>query len=94
MVDLDPQSLTLKGRATHDRIVTCATELVLSGGFARLSIDTVRKAASVSGSQMSHYFASRNALIRGVIGRQTQALLDFHPCVAGLGHLRRLRPLG
>lgn len=86
MVDLDPQSLTLKGRATRDRIITCATELVLSGGFARLSIDTVRKAASVSGSQMSHYFASRNALIRGVIGRQTQALLDFHrrPALRGL----------
>jgi AcrR family transcriptional regulator len=86
MVDPDPQGLTLKGRATRDRIITCATELVLSGGFARLSIDTVRKAASVSGSQMSHYFAGRDALIRAVIARQTQALLDFHhrPALRGL----------
>jgi AcrR family transcriptional regulator len=78
MVDPDPQYLTLKGRATRDRILICATELVLYQGFTRLSTDAVRKAASVSGSQMSHYFASREALIRAIIARQTQVIMDFH----------------
>jgi AcrR family transcriptional regulator len=62
MVDPDPDALTVKGRATRDRIITCATELILAGGFSRLSIESIRKAASVSGSQMSHYFPGRDTL--------------------------------
>lgn len=42
-----------------------------------LSIANVRKAA-VSGSQMTHYFAHKDSLIRAVISHQTQAILDFH----------------
>jgi AcrR family transcriptional regulator len=86
----DPDSeepfLTAKGQATRDRIIDCATELVLRGGFSTLSIDNVRKAASVSGSQMTHYFATKDSLIRAVVSRRTQALLDFHrqPALRGL----------
>jgi AcrR family transcriptional regulator len=76
--DPDEQFLTVKGRATRDRIIDCATELVLSKGFLTLSIDDVRKAASVSGSQMTHYFADKDSLIRAIISRRTKALLDFH----------------
>jgi AcrR family transcriptional regulator len=80
MADVDPQerSFTLKGRATRDRIVACATALVARNGFAALSIDHVRKAASVSGSQMTHYFADKDSLVRAIVARQTQALMDFH----------------
>jgi AcrR family transcriptional regulator len=78
MTDPDSECPTIRGRTTRDRIVTCTTELVLSNGFDGFSIDNVRRAASVSGSQMSHYFASRDALIRAVIARQTQVVLDFH----------------
>jgi AcrR family transcriptional regulator len=80
MADVDPQkrSFTVKGRATRDRIVACATELVVRNGFAALSIDQVRKAASVSGSQMTHYFADKDSLVRAIVARQTQALMDFH----------------
>src|ERR1700753_3997631 len=86
MVDPDPDALTLKGRATRDRIITCAAELILAGGVSRLSIENIRKAASVSGSQMTHYFPGRDSLIRAVIARQTQVLLDFHrqPALGGL----------
>jgi AcrR family transcriptional regulator len=41
-------------------------------------MDTVRKAASVSGSQLSHYFADKRALIRAVIARQIGVVLNFH----------------
>jgi AcrR family transcriptional regulator len=72
MADADPQrrSFTVKGRATRDRIVACATELVVRNGFAALSIDHVRKAASVSGSQMTHYFADKDSLVRAIVARQ------------------------
>jgi AcrR family transcriptional regulator len=78
MVDPDPDALTVKGRATRDRIITCATELIVAGGVSRLSIESIRKAASVSGSQMTHYFPSRDSLIRAVIAHQTHVLLDLH----------------
>lgn len=86
MVDPDPDALTRKGRATRDRIITCAAELILAGGFSRLSIESIRKAASVSGSQMTHYFPGRDTLIRAVIAHQTQVVLDFHrqPALRGL----------
>src|SRR6478672_10864047 len=46
----------------------------------------VRKAATVSGSQLAHYFADKRALIRAVIGRQMQVVLNFHrqPRLGGL----------
>jgi AcrR family transcriptional regulator len=86
MVDPDPDSLTLKGRATRERIIICAAELILAGGVSRLSIESIRKAASVSGSQMTHYFPGRDSLIRAVIAHQTQVLLEFHrqPALGGL----------
>jgi AcrR family transcriptional regulator len=74
----DEQRLTPKGRATRDRIVRAAAELIVSGGLAAANMENVRKAASVSGSQLAHYFADKNALIRAVIGRQIGGVLDFH----------------
>src|ERR1700754_704295 len=74
--DLTPP--TIKGRATRDRIVAAAAELVLTHGLDNTSMEAVREAASVSGSQLSHYFADKNALVRAIIVRQTKALLEFH----------------
>ena len=52
-----------------------------------MNLDSVRKAASVSGSQLAHYFADKQALISAVIARQIQVVLDFHrqPKLHGLG---------
>src|SRR5262249_52735134 len=46
----------------------------------------VRKAASVSGSQLAHYFADKQAMMRAVIARQIEVVLDFHrqPRLGGL----------
>ena len=83
----DEQRLTPKGRATRERIVKAAAELILIEGLSALNMDNVRKAASVSGSQLAHYFADKQALIRAVITRQIQVVLDFHrqPKLHGLG---------
>ena len=77
MVHAD-RRLTAKGRATRDRIVTAAAELILSDGLSALNMDALRKAASVSGSQLAHYFTDKRALIRAVVARQINVVLDFH----------------
>jgi AcrR family transcriptional regulator len=74
----DDRRLTAKGRATRDRIVQAAAELILRDGLSALNMDALRKAASVSGSQLAHYFTDKGALIRAVVARQTDVVLDFH----------------
>jgi AcrR family transcriptional regulator len=74
----DEQRLTAKGRATRDRIVQAAAELIVTEGLSAASIENVRKVASVSGSQLAHYFTDKSALIRAVIRRQIGVVLDFH----------------
>src|ERR1700751_5739695 len=74
----DEQRLTAKGRATRDRIVQAAAELIVTQGLSASNMENVRRAASVSGSQLAHYFADKNALIRAVIRRQVGVVLDFH----------------
>jgi AcrR family transcriptional regulator len=82
----DDQRFTAKGRATRERIIRSAAELILAQGLSVMNIDTVRKLASVSGSQIAHYFADKQELIRAVIARQIQVVLDFHrqPKLGGL----------
>jgi AcrR family transcriptional regulator len=74
----DDRRLTAKGRATRDRIVQAAAELILRDGLSALNMDGLRKAASVSGSQLAHYFTDKRALIRAIIARQIDVVLDFH----------------
>src|ERR1700744_1077178 len=74
----DDRRLTAKGRATRDRIVKVAAELILSEGLSALNMDALRKAASVSGSQLAHYFTDKGALIRAIVARQIKVVLDFH----------------
>jgi len=74
----DGRRLTAKGRATRDQIVRVAAEIILSEGLSALSMDALRKAASVSGSQLAHYFTDKRALIRAVVAHQINVVLDFH----------------
>jgi AcrR family transcriptional regulator len=74
----DERRLTAKGRATRDRILQVAAELILREGLSTLNMDALRRAASVSGSQLAHYFADKQALIRAVVVRQIHVVLDFH----------------
>jgi AcrR family transcriptional regulator len=74
----DEQRLTPKGRATRDRIVQAAAQLIVTEGLTASNMERVRKTASVSGSQLAHYFADKRALLRAVIRRQIGVVLDFH----------------
>src|ERR1700730_18768150 len=86
--------VTQRGRATRDRIVGAAAEVLMTGGLTGFSVDQVRQIASVSGSQLSHYFADKDALIHAVITRQIEVLLDFHrqPALCDLAILDASEP--
>ena len=62
--------LTARGAATRARIVAGAASLVYERGFAGTSLDDVMAATGASKSQLYHYFADKDALIREVIRAQ------------------------
>ncbi|BBZ62499.1 TetR/AcrR family transcriptional regulator [Mycolicibacterium monacense] len=68
--------LTPKGQATRERILTAAADLIAAEGLSALNMVSLRKAAAVSGSQLAHYFADKQTLLRALVERQMQAV-DF-----------------
>jgi TetR/AcrR family transcriptional regulator, transcriptional repressor for nem operon len=83
---------TKKGRATRDRIVAAAADLMYRHGVAGTSTPAVRDAAGVSSSQIYHYFADKDDLTRAVIAFQTDAILSYQaPSLARLDSLDALR---
>ncbi len=69
------RKFTAKGVATRTRIISAAADLVFAHGVARTGIEDVQQQAGVSASQMYHYFADKNDLIRAVIAHQTDGIL-------------------
>jgi TetR/AcrR family transcriptional repressor of nem operon len=78
MIDDTALGLTPRGRATYARIVGAAADLVYEQGLHNTAAGDVRKAASVSGSQMTHYFNDKHAMVRGVIAWRRNELVAFH----------------
>ena len=70
---------TDKGRATRNRVLDAATALVFEHGVAGTTLDDVRAAANVSKGQLYHYFADKEDLVRAVIDRTIQQVLDAQP---------------
>src|SRR6267378_6253118 len=75
---------TKKGRATRDRILDTATELVFEHGVTGTTLDDVRAAANVSKSQLYHYFTDKDDLVHAVIDRTIEQVLDAQPALADL----------
>src|SRR5262245_791887 len=67
--------LTRRGAATRARIVESAADLVYRNGVADTSLDEILEASETSKSQLYHYFADKDALIREVISEQTRRIL-------------------
>jgi TetR/AcrR family transcriptional repressor of nem operon len=72
----DGRRLTARGAETRLRIVAAAAQLMFEKGVAESTLEDIRAAAGVSGSQVYHYFADKNALVRAVIEYQTDTVLD------------------
>jgi len=66
---------TAKGRATRERIVQAAAELIAEKGVAGMSLDDVRARTGASRSQLYHYFEDRDDLVHAVIDATTDAVL-------------------
>ncbi len=85
------EGLTRKGRATRGRIVEAAAQLMYERGVAGTSTEDVRAAASVSNSQLYHYFADKTALVRAVITYQTEEVLSYQePLLSSLDSFEAL----
>src|SRR5579872_2285019 len=67
---------TDKGRATRERILQAAAELVAEKGAAGMSLDDVCERTGASRSQLYHYFADRDDLVRMVIDLTTDVVID------------------
>jgi TetR/AcrR family transcriptional regulator, transcriptional repressor for nem operon len=66
---------TEKGRATRERIVTAAADLIGERGSAETSLDDVIGRAGASKSQLYHYFDDRAALMRAVVAHNEERVL-------------------
>jgi TetR/AcrR family transcriptional repressor of nem operon len=66
---------TARGRATRERIVASAAELIGRQGVQGTSLDQILDGAHVSKSQLYHYFLNKEDLARAVVARQTERVL-------------------
>jgi AcrR family transcriptional regulator len=86
----DRPRLTPKGERTRARIVGTAAQLIYERGVAGTTLDDVKAAADVSGSQMYHYFPDKDELVQAVIAYQADVIAD-NQRQADLGSAEGLR---
>jgi TetR/AcrR family transcriptional regulator, transcriptional repressor for nem operon len=79
---------TTKGRATRERIVTAAAQLIHDHGVAETSVDEVIERAGASKSQLYHYFDDRGALLRAVVKHNADGILGDLPPLNGWKAIR------
>lgn len=71
-----PNALTAKGQATRARILQTAADLFYDNGIAQTTNEQIRSAAGVSGSQLNHYFPTREALVDAVLDKRFADAID------------------
>jgi AcrR family transcriptional regulator len=90
-VETTGRRLTRKGQETRQRIVAAAAKLMYERGLTEATLDDVRAAAGVSGSQIYHYFADKQELLLAVIAYQTESVLEYQkPHLARLDSMENL----
>jgi AcrR family transcriptional regulator len=89
----EPRKLTDKGQATRERILEHAAELIYIKGVHATNNEQLRQAAGVSGSQLNHYFPTKESLVLAVIEWRAERVLSFHRSerFAGFDSLDALR---
>jgi TetR/AcrR family transcriptional regulator, transcriptional repressor for nem operon len=68
--------LTVKGQRTRDAIVASAATLIHARGASATTLGDVRRVAKVSSSQLYHYFVDKQDLVRAVVDRQAEAVVE------------------
>ncbi|MGX9671687.1 TetR/AcrR family transcriptional regulator [Mycobacterium sp. HM-7] len=89
----EPKKLTAKGQATRARILEHAAELIHTKGVAATNNEQLRRVAGVSGSQLNHYFPTKESLILAVIEWQAEHVMQFYggEQFAGFDNIAALR---
>jgi AcrR family transcriptional regulator len=84
---------TARGGRTRQRILGAAAKLIHERGASATTIQQVREAADVSASQLYHYFADKQALVRAVVEYQGARILAGQEAAAigSLDGLKRWR---
>jgi len=86
------EPLTERGRRSRERIVEAAAAAVAERGAGGCSLDQILDAAGASKSQLYHYFADKDDLVRAVIARRLGETLDCQgPKIAELDSLADIR---
>jgi AcrR family transcriptional regulator len=85
--------LTRKGAQTRQKIVAAAAGLILEQGVAGTTLEEVRAEAGVSSSQIYHYFADKEALVRAVVDYRAQTVVGetHEPMLAAIEGIDGLR---
>ena len=86
-------SLTRKGAQTRQRIVAAAADLILQQGVAGTTLEDVRAQAGVSSSQIYHYFADKETLVRAVVDYRAETVVGetHEPALAAIEGIDGLR---
>ena len=74
----DRPKLTAKGARTRARIVEEAAALIHERGVAGTTLEDVKVAAEVSGSQLYHYFPDKDELVQAVIDYQAETIVQHN----------------
>ncbi|KUI39226.1 TetR/AcrR family transcriptional regulator [Mycobacterium sp. GA-2829] len=82
---------TRKGLAARSRIVDTTARLMFERGVEGTTLDEVRDAAEVSGSQLSHYFRGKDELTREVVAERRRQVAQFHLEMGDLDSLDALQ---
>jgi len=72
------RSFTARGVAMRERIVAAAADLVCAQGVGDTSLEDVMAASGASKSQLYHYFADRDELLREASALQAGRVLEKH----------------
>ncbi len=84
--------LTARGAATRERIVAVAADVASKHGVGEMSLDDVMEVSGASKSQLYHYFADKDELLREAAALQAQRVLGTHgPLLAALNSLEAMR---
>jgi AcrR family transcriptional regulator len=68
---------TKQGRATRERLVRAAADLIGERGASATSLDDVIAATGASKSQLYHYFGDKHGLVEAVVDYQCAAVLGL-----------------
>lgn len=76
-MDLQVQKLTMKGRATRQRIIEGATAEIRARGIAQTTLEDIMARTQTSKSQLFHYFPDgKDQLLLAVAALESQTVLD------------------